>query len=257
MLKRRGGGIGRHAGLKSPFPIESGVRVRPSPAALMDKRNHNSLEYFLQGDNPHILLLSGMHGDEYESGLLLREYLTAQGNRFPPFLYIPSVSPTAVALGTRTNSFGNDINREFLETTKDPEAHTIMKLLRSYTFKFVIDLHEDPDRNKTFYLYDSGRMTETELATYRDKIHHTGARLYTGTDDTQDEHLRCHIEKGYYSFQPEHSPTDSGFSSLWMIREGIVMRAFTLEIPGKASRAIKQTLIDTIIPFLSYSFGVK
>lgn len=201
--------------------------------------------------------MSGMHGDEAQSSPLLVRYLLMHEKELPPFLCIPVVSPTATAMGTRINGQGHDINRQFYTGTKDEEASTMMELIKPYKFRVVIDLHEDPDRTSSFYLYDSGRMTEGELSDYRSLVQQTPAKLYTGIDDVVDKELGCEIDKGYYAFSMEwlqNIHEDAGFSSKWIIRNGIAPRVFTLEIPGRASLEVKDALIGSIVPFLVQSF---
>lgn len=224
------------------------------------KLTHGDLTYYLSDPHPSVLFLSGMHGDEYESGKLLEQWLTTTHPTLPAFLSIPSVSPSAIAKGTRNNKFGNDINRQFFEGTNDTEAYDVMNIIRQYAFRYCIDIHEDPERAKAFYLYDSGHMTKDELERYRTTVHQTEARLYTGIDDIDDKHLGCDVEKGYYSFRQdwlEDVSEDAGFSSKWMIRKGIAKRVFTVEIPGKATPQLKRSLIESVVPFLVSSFGVQ
>ncbi len=216
----------------------------------MDKRAHTSLEYYLHGASPRILLFSGMHGDEYESGTLLRAYLKKNSAALPDFLYIPCVSPSAVASKTRKNMYGHDINRQFTENTTDEEARTVMSLLRPFHFDLCIDVHEDPDRTMGFYLYDSEHMSESELYAYREAVHTTDARLYTGVDDMDDEHLNLHVEKGYVSLGYDQSVETAGFSSRWLYEKNICKRTFTLEVPGKAPRELKESLIRVVISVL-------
>lgn len=222
----------------------------------MDKRTHDSLEYYLHGEIPRVLLLSGMHGDEYESGQLLEAYLGEHYQALPSFLYIPRVSPSAVAAKTRKNKYGHDINRQFLPSPGDPEAKDVMSVLASYRFDVCIDIHEDPDRTLGFYLYDTDQMTDEELEHYRTSVHTTGARLYTGVDDVDDENLNLSVEKGYVSLGFEKVRAVSGFSSRWLYEESLSKRSFTLEIPGKAPRHLKQQLIRTVISFLLSKEGV-
>ena len=217
-----------------------------------------STEYFTHGTPPRVLLLSGMHGDEYESGELLHEWIDSTQTRLPPFMYIPMVSPSAVAAHTRRNAYGNDINRKFTDDSTDPEARITMDIVRKHHFDICIDLHEDPDRTMAFYLYDSDHMTPDELSCYREVVGKTSARLYTGIDDMDDELLGCHIEKGYYSFRPDVIGEDTdiaGFSSKWMIQSDITTRFFTLEIPGKADRTLKRSVIGQVVPYILETFG--
>ena len=217
------------------------------------------LEYYLRGDNPQILFLSGMHGDEYESGAILEEFIKKQREYLPEFLYIPRVSPSAVASGSRLNAYGNDINRQFDSVTQDKEALNVMRLLSKYSFDLVLDIHEDPEQKDAFYLYDSGGMSASELETYKTCVQSTTCDLFTGIDDPGDTTLGCTIEEGYYSFRPNwkhDGSVDEGFSSKWMIRNGIAKRVFTLEIPGKAKALLKQSLVEQVVPFLMSTFGI-
>lgn len=206
--------------------------------------------YFTHLENPQVLMLSKMHGDEYESGSILKEWLKHSCATLPSFVYIPEVSPSAAEAGTRINKYGNDINRQFLDKTTDPEALATMNLVQKNKFRLCIDVHEDKDRKLGFYLYDTGTMTADELAAYREAVQTTGARLYTGVDDVDDENLNLNVEKGYVSLGFERTGTSPGFSSHWLCEKGIATRTFTLEIPGKATQALKRSLIATVIPFL-------
>ena len=216
----------------------------------MEKQTHQPHIFYLHGTSPRVLLFSGMHGDEYESGALLEQYLIEQAEYLPAFLYIPQISPSAVAAKTRRNRYGNDINRQFLPTTQDPEARSVMDIVSPYQFALCADIHEDPDRTLGFYLYDTDQMSEEELKSYRNCITTTGARLYTGVDDVDDEHLMLPVEKGYVSLGFERSGATSGFSSRWLFEASICKRAFTVEIPGKAPTSLKDAVIRTVIKYL-------
>lgn len=226
----------------------------------MTHKHFGSLQYFQSADHPRVLFLAGMHGNEYESGQTLEEYIGKNKELFPHYLFIPRVSPSAVAAGTRRNAFGNDINRQFYLTTQDEEALGVMRLLSTYSFELVVDLHEDPDQKEAFYLYDSGSMNTRELAQYQACVRSTKSLLFSGLDDADDATLGCEIVDGYYSFLPSwhvDGSHDDGFSSKWMIRNAIAKRVFTLEIPGKADTVLKQSLIEHVIPFLISTFVVE
>jgi len=197
---------------------------------------------------PTLLFLTGSHGDEYESGLLLQEYLREHAARLPSFFVIPKVSPNPVSLKTRKNKHGHDINRQFFDNTKDAEAKTAMQLLVQHRFQTAIDIHEDPDRTESFYLYDSFKMTDQELTEYRSRMDRAHIPLFTGIDDPEDDTLDCEIDQGYYYFRSLENT--EGFFSKWAIEKGIVKRVFTVEIPGAAPLDKKRTMLDTILPFL-------
>lgn len=216
----------------------------------MEKHTYQSHTYYTKGANPRILIFSGMHGNEYESGRILTSYLTENAHNLPDFVYIPEVSPSAVTQGTRKNTHGHDINREFLNQTTDQEALAVMYIVKPYTFHLCIDIHEDPDRTMSCYIYDTAHMTPEELQAYRACIQTTDARLYTGIDDVDDEHLMLQVDKGYVSLGYEESHETAGFSSRWLYETGIAKRTFTVEIPGKAHTSLKNSIIRALTPYL-------
>lgn len=216
----------------------------------MEKRLYQSHTYYIHGNHPRILLFSGMHGNEYESGKILTKYLTKHASTLPDFVYIPEVSPSAVAAGTRKNSYDHDINRQFTHHTDDPEALSIMTIVQPYIFNLCIDIHEDPDRTMSCYIYDTAHMTSAELEAYRSCIQTTKARLYTGVDDIDDEHLMLQVDKGYVSLGYDASSETAGFSSRWLYEKGIAKRTFTVEIPGKAPASLKDSIIRVLTPYL-------
>lgn len=217
---------------------------------IMIVRYHHNLKYYQHGENPAVLFLSGMHGDESESVLLLNRYLKTELTNLPDFAYIPRVSPTAVLQKTRQNAQGHDINRYFLQKEDDQEAQNVIEVLSPYDFRRVIDIHEDPDRLAAFYLYDTGVMDEDELMRYRALVHTTGARLYTGVDDMEDQTLGYHVEKGYISMPASSIDKRSGFFVQWAHKQFPSSRGFTLEVPGKAKTALKARIIESLVPFL-------
>lgn len=194
-----------------------------------------------------------MHGDEYEAGKLFESFILTDPDAFPPFVFVPVISPSAVQQKTRTNIYGHDINRHFTDSATDPEALQAIELFKQFSCAICIDIHEDPDRTNEFYFYDSGRMTPQELYRYNAIMQLTDAILYSGVDDTSDDYLGCDIHDGYYSFKTDFlvdTSQDAGFSSKWMVRNGVAKRVFTVEIPGKAPTSLKQSLIASIVPFL-------
>ncbi len=204
--------------------------------------------------NPKLLILSGMHGDEYEVIDCVKNFI--EENKLPDFVYIPEVSPSAVELKTRRNTLGHDVNRQFFDPPRDEEVRLIMEKLLPYHFDLALNFHEDPDLASTFYLYDSGLLTDDQLLQLRSKVIEAGAGLHTGADDPLDANLGLHVEKGYISTPYESLPQDAGFSWVWFERHGITKRDIDIEIPGKAPLELKQSLVDVIFSlFLTPAFG--
>ena len=65
-------------------------------------------------------------------------------------------------------------------------------------------------------------MSEGRLERYRACVTTTGARLYTGVDDVDDEHLMLQVEKGYVSLGFERSGVTSDFPAGGYLRPGYV-----------------------------------
>lgn len=204
--------------------------------------------YYVRGDDPKLLILSGTHGDETEVTDCVTNYIDTHQSELPDYIYIPELSPSAVKLKTRRNIFDHDLNREFIHTPTDPEVITAMKILEPFEFSLCIAFHEDPDRRTSFYMYDSHLLSENELQIYHDLIAQTGAKLFTGIDDPADKKLALHVEKGYIH-EPILGDQDTGFSMWWLITYQKARRIFNPEIPGKGDTVLKQKLVDAVFEF--------
>ena len=127
----------------------------------MDKRAHNSLEYYLPGASPRFLLFSVLPGNEFESGPLLEHNLIEHPENLPDFLYIPPVIPSAVAAKTRkictvttsTGSFADDA---------DPRPDPLWPLFHRINLPFVW-ISMKILTTLGFYLYDTDQMSEGRL----------------------------------------------------------------------------------------------
>src|SRR3989344_8617189 len=86
--------------------------------------------YFLKGSHPKLLIHSGTHGDEYEVIDLVEKYIRRYEAKLPDFIFVPKVSPSAVAAKTRKNSQNADINRTFSTNSIDPEVRENIKILK-------------------------------------------------------------------------------------------------------------------------------
>ena len=207
-------------------------------------------------NDPKLLILSGMHGDEYDVISCIKRYLEKNKDTLPNYLYVAEVSPSAVAAKQRQNIFGHDVNRQFFDPPTDPEVKSFMEILTPHHFNLSLNFHEDPDLTGTFYLYDSGQLSEDQLVQLRSQIIEHGAGLHTGKDDPLDANLGFHVEKGYISTPYEVLPADAGFSWVWFAKHGITKRSLDIEIPGKASMELKHALVAVIFSFfLTPAFG--
>jgi len=225
----------------------------------MDKHTTGTIDYYTFGVAPRLFVVSGVHGDETESANLLESWMRERYQDLPPFLYIPFASPSACKLGTRNNAQGHDLNRKFRDHTDDTEVRDYMRIVTGHRFELGLDIHEDRDRTKSFYVYDSSQMDNGELTFYRKSMDELGVPLFTGVDDPEDETLGCTIDRGYYALHSETNEfePDEGFSNKWTVRHGIVRRSFTMEIPQLADSRTKQEIISKTIPYFIGRYIVK
>ncbi len=214
------------------------------------KKQQGDIEYYLKGGEPRLLLLSGMHGDEYEVSECLRQYVETHAEALPDFLFIPQISPSAIHQKTRLNILGHDANRSFFDPPVDPEVKDVMDIISPYHFDLCLDFHEDSDLKTATYMYDSGQLSEGELSRFRTYIKEIGLTTHTGIDDPLDANLGLHVQDGYIS-TPIHSfPASAGFSGEWLLDHTIAKRMFTLEIPMHAPINIKHMLVTQIFSFV-------
>ena len=103
-----------------------------------------SLFYYQTGENPRLLIHTGTHGDEYEVIDLVMEAVKKYEDYLPSFVFVPVVSPSAVAKRTRNNGRGIDMNREFYSDSDDKEVVANIEILENKEFDLFVSFHEDP-----------------------------------------------------------------------------------------------------------------
>jgi protein MpaA len=103
---------------------------------------------------PIIYLSSGIHGDEPAGPLAILELLRAGFFKSPVhWLLCPALNPTGLAAGSRENSDGFDLNRDyFIRHTVEVAAHAAW-IDRLTTPDLFISLHEDWE-TAGFYFYE-------------------------------------------------------------------------------------------------------
>lgn len=209
------------------------------------EHKNTKIEYFQKGDNPVWLLYSGTHGNE--AGVIgsIEKFLQENEDRFPNFLWVPAVSPSAVALGTRENSEGLDTNRIFFDTTKNEEVIANLNIVRGKHFEYFLDFHEDPTVTKSFYIYDSAGVRDEMMVEILRKQKELGILLWHGFDDEEDPKLGFWVEEGYAN--AVRITEDSGFTGDYLLTKGIVKkRAWTFEVPGLEEQAKKNIVVKNI-----------
>ncbi len=209
-------------------------------------------KFFQKGANPKLLIVSGTHGDEYEIVPLVEAAVFKYRDQLPDFLYVPQVSPSALALRTRKNKDEIDVNRGFVIPPVSLEVKKLMELWEKYNFEIFLTFHEDP-QFLDFYLYDG--ETAENYAKYRldDKepfrllqqdLLAAGINLYTGVDDPEDPKLGYQVTNGYAHWGMivnDHS------ADYWLLIDtGRAKQVINPEIPGKLSLGLKEKIIEVI-----------
>ena len=204
-----------------------------------------SIEYYVHGKSPKLLIHSGTHGDEFESIPLILKFIKENINRLPDFVLVPMVSPSALGLKTRKNERGIDVNRSFNDNATDSETIANMKIASLYGYETCVSFHEDPGVNY-FYIYDSGIIGENALATLRKEISNMGIALLSGIDDPKDPALGFKFEKGYRRFPNKHSDINDGTFWGWAMEKGKIKNMIIPEIPGATSKSNKEKIVSLI-----------
>lgn len=207
-------------------------------------------EYHIKGVNPSLLIVSGIHGDEAETAKIVEKKIETYYEQLQNFIYVKTVSPSAVAKGTRKNNQNHDLNRSFFPETDDIEAFEIMKLLKINHFDVCFDFHEDPE-SPDFYVYDcfENKLENTTPWTKLiEEITDLGIGLLNGVDDPNDPALCIEFKNGLHYF-PDFTPeatNDDGMIGTWLGIERLTKKYINPETPGKISTEKKDQIIDAI-----------
>jgi len=185
------------------------------------------INFYQCGNNPELLILSGIHGDEFHILPYVKAVVEELEVKLPDFVFVPEVSPSAVKLKTRLNGYGNDINRHF-GALQDPEAVALRELLSKHTFRTRISFHEDLEFHQEFYIYDSASLPQSDLERIRAQVSALGVTLRNGPDE---EGLDFDVVDGYIENAAQKYGT-SLFIEDWVPEGAKIPRSFTFEIPN-------------------------
>ncbi len=203
------------------------------------------VEYVVNG-NPQLLLVSGLHGDEYQVCDELRLYMNNDRKLGVGYVYVPVASPSAYQARGRLGIGGIDMNRCFLPSVQSEEKTNLTKVLKEFRCDMVIDFHEDEDNVDEFYLYEQGFfIDEHKWKKFVGDLSAIGMRLFTGVDDPNDENLRNTFVSGREVRMMKNEQEERhGFLSEWLIDNGICKRSLIVEFPGKAKLDLKRKLVE-------------
>lgn len=208
--------------------------------------------FCIKGRDPKLLIVSGTHGDEYEVLPFVEEAVIKYLDQLPEFLYVPEVSPSAVALRTRENGEGIDVNDNFFHDTKSEEVRQMMKLWEKYRFELFITFHEDTEKEKFFLydgatkeFYDTVKLENTpEFQLLCHDVVTIGVELFNGIDELNDPTLGYEVKNGYAYWPMTFNDYSSDY---WLLVErAIAKQVINTEIPGMVSVEKKRQIVDAI-----------
>jgi hypothetical protein len=210
------------------------------------KKQLGPITYWQKGNNPELLIHSGTHGDEFSVIEPLTEYIFTNQKNLPDFIFVPEVSPSAVANKTRVNGNGLDLNRSFFDQSEEAEIKANLELINAFSFKKIMSFHEDTEY-KEFYLYDSHKINDKAWQNFVNKLKVIGLDVLNGLDDPDDPVLGTNFENGYFSTADlDFSNSNSGTLSEYLAKNKSKTRYFTIEVPTQSELKQKKALIELI-----------
>ncbi len=150
----------------------AGSRLRYSPVGNF---HHGTCRYRLPrfifqgpsggGQSIRLGLFAGVHGDEPEGALALRDFLLAldddpalsQG--YDLYVY-PVCNPSGFEDGTRHSRAGCDLNREFWRGSSQPEVYYLERELGVQQFAGLVALHSDDTVDGAYAFVRGATLTE-------------------------------------------------------------------------------------------------
>jgi protein MpaA len=140
------------------------ARFRAEPFGAIDGHPLLAFTKRVPGPRPRVYLSAGIHGDEPAPPLALLRLM--QEDFFDDhctWFVCPLLNPTGFLRGTRENSAGVDLNRDY-KTPQSPEVRAHVRWLQHQpNFDLILCLHEDWEA-KGFYLYELNPLNLPTLA---------------------------------------------------------------------------------------------
>ena len=138
------------------FRVEKFGKTPSGPLLALTKRT--------AGPRPRIYLSAGIHGDEPAPPLaLLRLIERGLFDARAVWFICPLLNPAGLARGTRENTDGLDLNRDYRNPASAEIRAHVAWLQRQPRFDLAVLVHEDWEA-KGFYLYEVNRTQQPGLA---------------------------------------------------------------------------------------------
>lgn len=222
-----------------------------------ERNGEAAIPYLTWGAVTPLGVITGIHGDEKKSRGPTAHCLVNLAHTLRGFTFIDRGSPTAFALGSEVNGWGNNVNRHFLEFTTDPEVMCLMGILRRHApYETIVTIHEDEgeysvgnpvrDEATPFSLYHYGMPDPwLRLTELRTQVEALGVDLRNGIDvpTEEDPVLGYHFNDGYN--YTNHRDID-GTVDIWAVNIGLAKRVYTVEIPMWLPKLTKTSLCQAV-----------
>ncbi len=215
------------------FPAEfatSATRNGFVPEVILEMEDGAITAWEKAGRGVTVYISAGIHGDEPAGSLALLELMDSgwlPGNFH--WLVCPALNPGGLALGTRENRQGYDLNRDYLlQQSLEIAAHARW-LSRQPVPSLFVSLHEDWE-SKGFYFYEINLDCENHGRS-RDILDAVAAHFPAEPGPEIDGHeVR---EDGWIYHCAEADLPDAWPEAIWLAKKGCPL-SFTFETPSKA-----------------------
>ncbi len=197
---------------------------------LLDTEDGAVTAWERAGDGPLVYISAGIHGDEPAGPLALLE--TMETGWFPGnhhWLVCPALNPGGLALGTRENRQGRDLNRDYLLRQSLEIASHARWLSRKPVPSLFISLHEDWE-SEGFYFYEINlSCDETDRSA---RILDAVAPYFPPEPGPEIDGHQVRAP-GWIHHCAEADLRDSWPEAIWLAKKGCPL-SFTFETPSRA-----------------------
>lgn len=200
------------------------------PEVLLEVEDGAITAWERKGDSPVVYISAGMHGDEPAGPLALLKMM--EDGWLPGdfhWLICPALNPGGLALGTRENREGRDLNRDYLiQQSLEIAAHARWLSRKSVPALFV-SLHEDWE-TQGFYFYEIN-LGADDQARSLNILDSVAPFFQAETGPEIDGHEAR--APGWIFHCAEADLPDAWPEAIWLAKKGCPL-SFTFETPSQA-----------------------
>lgn len=199
-------------------------------------------------DRIRVIVLSGQHGDEPLPVYTTLDYLeSCIKDKSPRFLrdiaivFIPVVNPDGFVAGSRFNSSGVDLNRDWQDCSQ-PETYAVTRFIKEIRPHVMIDQHEwvkdDPYRPNCIETAESGHKADRRLS-----------RLLAAKCITALNSNGAAVRHAYYNQQSDGRMAHRKFTALGI---STMLVETSPDLPVELRRMIYKGALETTFEALAF-----